>query len=122
MRYTSDYLLINDEPVDYGPQILDLDKLYIIVTGPQTKLQTPIVLDRTRDVDELDRKIFFKTFLLEIVKGMEISGFEDAAFILQRVPKLVKYFVGVFQKVSLVRWIQLLGNDSFFLVLYQTLE
>jgi hypothetical protein len=122
VRYTSEYLLINDEPIDYGPQILDLDKLYIIVTGPQTKLQTPIVLDRTRDVDELDRKIFFKTFLLEIVKGMEISGFEDAAFILQRVPKLVKYFVGVFQKVSLVRWIQLLGNDSFFLFLYQTLE
>ena len=66
--------MINDEPVDYGPQILDLDKLYIISTSPKSQLKTPIVLNRNNQVDELDRKIFIKKFLLEIVKGIEICS------------------------------------------------
>ena len=122
IRYTNENLMINGEPISYGPQILDLDKLYIISTNPQSKLRTPIVLDRTNEVDELDRKIFTRNFLLEIVKGMEISSFDDAMFIMERVPKLIKYFVGLVQKISLTRWIQLLNNNSFFLALYQTLD
>ena len=122
IRYTSETLIINGNPIDYGDQILDLDKLYIISAGPNNSLKTPIVLDRTEIVDELDRKIFTRNFLYEIVKAIEISSFDDAAFIFQRVPKLVKYFVGIIQKISLVRWVQLLQNDTFFLVLYDTLD
>jgi hypothetical protein len=122
IRYTSETLIINGNPIDYGDQILDLDKLYIISAGPNNSLKTPIVLDRTEIVDELDRKIFTRNFLYEIVKAIEISSFDDAAFIFQRVPKLVKYFVGIIQRISLVRWVQLLQNDTFFLVLYDTLD
>jgi hypothetical protein len=122
IRYTSETLIINGNPIDYGDQILDLDKLYIISAGPKSSLKTPIVLDRTEIVDELDRKIFTRNFLYEIVKAIEISSFDDAAFIFQRVPKLVKYFVGIIQRISLVRWVQLLQNDTFFLVLYDTLD
>lgn len=122
IRYTSETLIINGNPIDYGDQILDLDKLYIISASPNNSLKTPIVLDRTEIVDELDRKIFTRNFLYEIVKAIEISSFDDAAFIFQRVPKLVKYFVGIIQKISPVRWVQLLQNDTFFLVLYDTLD
>lgn len=122
IRYTSETLIINGNPIDYGDQILDLDKLYIISAGPNNSLKTPIVLDRTEIVDELDRKIFTRNFLYEIVKAIEISSFDDAAFIFQRVPKLLKYFVGIIQRISLVRWVQLLQNDTFFLVLYDTLD
>lgn len=63
-----------------------------------------------------------KRFLLEMVKALEICSIEDAVFIIKRVPENLKYLVGILQKVTLVRWNQLLNSDSFFLAFYETID
>jgi hypothetical protein len=100
-----------------------MDKLYIVKPSSKTsKLKMPLILERTSEIDELDRRVFVRRFVFELVKGLEICSIDDAIFIVKRVPKQVKYFVGVTQGVSLGRWKELLASNKFFLEWFGTLE
>lgn len=122
LRFTADQLIINDETIDYNRQVLNVDKLYIIKTSPNSKLKTPILLNRSKQIDCLDRRVFAKRFLFEIVKSLEICSIDDAVFIIKRVPMQIKYFVTIFQGITLLRWRQLLASDQFFISIYECVE
>lgn len=121
LRCTSHELFLNDQPIPYSDQILNLDKFYVIKTLPNSLLKTPIIIHRNKQIDSLDRRIFTKKFVFEIVKSLEICSFSDAAFICQRIPKQVKYFVTVIQGITQFRWKMLIMNDIFYLAFYTCL-
>lgn len=100
-----------------------MDKLYIVKpSSPTSKLKTPLILERTSEIDDLDRRVFVRRFVFELVKGLEICSMDDAIFIIKRVPKFIKYFVGVTQGISLGRWKELLASNKFFVEWFGTLE
>ena len=47
-----------------------MDKFYIIKTLPNSQLKTPIILHRNKQIDTLDRRVFVKKFVFEIVKSL----------------------------------------------------
>lgn len=104
LRCTSHELFLNDDPIVYSEQILNMDKFYIIKVAATSQLKTPIILHRNRQIDSLDRRVFVKRFVYEIVKSLEICSLGDAVFIVERIPKQVKYMVAVVNGVSLQRW------------------
>ncbi len=88
-------MILNGHLIDYTQQILDLDKFYIIKVPNNKELKTPIILHRSKQIDLLDRRIFMKKFVYEIVKSLEICSLDDAIFIIKRIPRQLKILVSI---------------------------
>jgi len=56
--------------MDYRHQIIHRDKLYVMKAGLKSCLKTPIIFKRNNQIDALDRRIFLKKYVFEIVKSL----------------------------------------------------